>query len=543
MTPTRNLCCAAAALAATAAMAEITGPTPLAWRWSTSTSVSPVGSPVVDGDTIFVGVGSRVFALDRKSGNQKWRFPVAEGVPGNFRSGVLKVGDTIVAMADNRTMYAIDANTGASKWQYVSAVPFIKQAVEANGYIVFAGSDNTLNCVKASDGSPAWEGPYRIFNGIDGGLATHQGNVLFMTGGSELIAMNVVTKKQMWKQRLTQVNPDAQPILFGDQIFINSGTYVICMSAATGGVRWQQNLGEFLAFSPAVSTEGIFVTTRDGNAMLLNGSANGRPKWRAFVNLGSVPAASPTASGKTFLVPTSNGNINLINAQFGEMLWTFMVRPVGKVYMGGSGAAGGGGIQGSGGGSVIGGRGGASGGGQGGDQKRLVLSIPAAGPVVTANDGLYVLAQDGSLLAFDKTNGVDVTGPAVKMAWPNPGDQVSGLPPLELIFKIDDEASGVKVPTLKIDIDGKAADFEYSRDGFAIIRISSVGKNRPLMDGRRVITVTVSDWMGNETKTSYRLMIDNTLRPLQRPTGSGPDGGAGAGGPEKGGGGIRGGGG
>lgn len=146
------------------------------------------------------------------------------------------------------------------------------------------------------------------------------------------------------------------------------------------------------------------------------------------------------------------------------------------------------------------------------------------------------------MLAFDPELGVDLTGPDVRMVWPTAGDQVGGTPPLELIFRIDDLASGVNSATLKITVNDKEMEFDYGRDGFAIVRISRFTKNTPLQDGRKSIKVTVTDWLGNTTAAEYSLTIDNTLPVPVRPgtettTTGGTRPGGGGGGP--GGGGTR----
>ena len=148
----------------------------------------------------------------------------------------------------------------------------------------------------------------------------------------------------------------------------------------------------------------------------------------------------------------------------------------------------------------------------------------------TYGNTLFLLAQDGSVLAFDRQLGVDLTAPSVKMVWPNPGDLVNGQPPLELIFKIEDEASGINNKSIKILVDGQELEYEFGRDGIALARISALGKNKPFVDGRKVITVVAADWMGNEARTDFALVIDNTLRPLVRPTANDPGRGGGAGG-------------
>ncbi len=511
---------------------------------------------MVDGNTVFTAVGQRAYALDKDSGNQKWRFPVGEPIEGYFRAGVLKVGNTIIAAADNRSVFGIDAETGASKWQYVLPVPVIGQPVVVENNVVVALADNSLVAIRASDGTPAWSAPYKVFDGLNRNLGSHGGNVLMFTSTGELRAIDVVTQNTLWRARFSQIGPDTMPIVFGDSVYVNSGPFIAALSAVTGAGRGQLDTREQLGFAPAVSAEGVVVVTREGKA--LGFDLNLSRQLFAPIELGSLPSVRPSGIGSMFVAPTTNGAINLINPKTGTVVWSYLVRPTfsasgksgttasGQGGEGGgprAGGAGGGPGGGSRGGGALGGGGGAYGGGAlgGGGQTKTndtpVLAIAASGPAVLAGTTLLVLVEDGSLLAFDSKNGVDLTSPEVTMLWPYMGDQISSLPSFELIFKIDDQASGVNTASLKIDVDGTELDHEFGRDGIALCRISALGKNKPLNNGRKKITVTVSDWLGNETHRSYSLTIDNTLKPLVRPTSSTPKPGTGTGGGPKGGGG------
>ncbi len=500
-----------------AASAQFSGPAPLAWRWANPTSVPPLGTPIVSGNVVYVAVGNRMFGLDKETGNQRWRFPLVEGVPGFFRSSPVLVGGTLAAAADNQLVYGVDPAYGTSKWQYVAAVPIVGQPVAAGNFLVFQMSDNTLMAVNGADGQPAWPGPYRVFNGLNGGMAAHGDNLIYMTQANEIICLSVNTQRVLWTKRLSVILGDSWPIVFGDNLYLNSGTWVVAMSAVTGSVRWQQNIGDQLSYSPAVSPDGVFVSNRDGQAFLLD-TSSGRPKVRTPIELGSVLAVRPSAVDRMFLAPTTNGALNLIDPKTGEIVWSYLVRPLlGTSTTPPSTGAGG----------TLGGAGtGRPGGGQSSPQP--ILTIPASGAAVLIGTTLFVQTQDGSLLAFDSGFGVDKTGPAVKMVWPMPGDVLSGQPPLEFVFKIDDEATGVNAKTLKITVGGQEMDHEFGRDGYAIVRVSVLGKNKPLFDGRKPVVVTVSDWIGNRTVAEYSVTVDNTLRPVPRPTSTTPAGGAGA---------------
>jgi len=297
---------------------------------------------------------------------------------------------------------------------------------------------------------------------------------------------------------------------------------------------------------------------------------NGRRLTKMPLDLGSAIATQPAYVGKYLLIATENGSLNLVDpavepgidpatGREKSIVWSYLIRPINanlKYSSGGSGSGGlggrGGGLGGGGlGGGTMGGGGGRSGGGLGGGSlggsgggkgggglggNRMggsgsegvkVIAVPASGKAVVSGTMLLVLAQDGSLLAFDKTLGVDLTGPEVSMVWPRQGEEVCGRPPLEIIFKIVDDACGINESGIKIDVDGAPFNFNFGRDGFAICKISTLSDagrqafdktktNKPLRDGRKTITVTATDYLGNVTKKTFVLFIDNTLPPLQR---------------------------
>jgi hypothetical protein len=285
--------------------------------------------------------------------------------------------------------------------------------------------------------------------------------------------------------------------LFGDNIYLYSGQYLDCLKAASGFAKWQVNLGQNMEFGPAVTAEGMMCVTEDGNLFFfdLNGRRTG---VREVISLGSGPAAQPSGVGTKFLVPTNNGALNLIDPHTGKTLWIYAVRPIGGIPQ------------------------------KKGDVPTFngmdivdprILTIPAAGPAVLNGGTMLIMCTDASLLAFDGKLGVDLTPPDADLLFPKPGAQIPGNPPLDIIFKINDEATGVNLSTLKVDVDGTPLTTVVGRDGVGIIHLSNSGPNKGLMDGRRVLTITVSDWIGNLTKKSFSLMVDNTLPPLNAPPG------------------------
>lgn len=490
------------------ANAQFDGPAPLAWRWAQISSVPPGGPPIVSGDVVYLAVGQRMYALDVETGNQRWRYPAGEPLNANFRGGAVLVDGTLIGAGDDKTIYAVDAATGQEKWKCAMPEPARGMPAATGKVVVFPLADNSLMAVNTDTGAPLWASPNRIFDGLLGSISGYQGSVIYFTQAQKMVSMNLATLKVNWTTGFTSIDPDVSPVMFGDSVYVNSGNFLTCVNANTGRAKWQKNLNLQLANNPSVSADGILVMTRDGIAYTLD--PMGRILTPKGIALNSLAVVDPVALGKLAAVCTTNGSMMLIDLRTGGIKWNYIVRPLTttKDSPADSGSRGSGNN-----------RGGPSQGGTGGgnsNQTKLPTYVTAAAPPVLSGTTLLLLARDGTLLAFDRSSGVDVTPPTVKMTWPNPGDQVSGRS-LELAFRVEDQATGVNPDSVTVEIDGSPVEFQYTRDGVIVVSFSTLSKNKPLNDGRRIITVIAADWLGNTIRAPFTLTIDNTLPPAGRP--------------------------
>ncbi len=537
-----------------AARADFSGPAPLAWRWAQRADAAPAGSPVVNGDTVYVAVGSRFYAIERQTGNTIWRYPPGEPMESNFRTGLVEAKDAVVAATDNRNVFAIKKAEGTLKWQYLSLDTIIGTPVFVGDAVVLQLAGSKLMALSADDGRPIWSEPYSLDREtLQAGMSAWEDSLIFFTDADKMYSFDVIARRPRWVRKFARLSSTVRATPFGDNLYLNSGSYLTAVSGATGRPRWERNLRDPLVFAPAVSTDGIVAVSREGR--LYSFTLDGRPVFAKGVDLGSYPVTAPTYIDSIVVVPTTNGAVNQVDPKSGDVTWTFMMKPIvkpetsgttgggpGGMGLGGVGPGGMGGVSPGGGAGLAGGglagggtRGGSRGGGQNTNRNTNQRSsqipidyVVAVGPAVAANGSLLVLTNDGSLMSFDKTLGVDLTPPKVDMVWPNPGDQTSGQPPLMMFFRLSDEASGIDPRSLKITLNGQEGEGVINRDNILIIRISSVGMNKPLPNGRASIKITLADWLGNSATTEYALLIDNTLRPPVLPgsekTGTGPGG-------------------
>ena len=542
----RSFIVASIAMISGIAAAQFDGPAPLAWRWQQPSSVSPTGTPLVEANTIYFNLGNRVYAIDRDSGNMKWKFPGGAPSPGIFRRSPVMVNGILCAYNDQREVYGIDPVNGQLKFVYQAPYPISSQIVAVGNNVAFSMDGGNISAVDTNTGQSAYidkttgaEAPLRVLDGIRGSIFSDGKDVIaFFDNRNTLEGLSLSTRKQVWKQPFGATPPDGSMTTFEGYFYVYTGAYMACLNAFSGSVKWQVPVTERMMFSPEVGGGLICAVSQSGNAYFFD--LNGAAKSKAIA-IGSQPAVRPTCVGKKFVIPTANGSLQLVDPN-GSIDWQYYIRPMNEAARQANSSSTGAG-KGNGGGAGAGtGFGGAAGGAPGGPGGRQgssnadnspIVTVSVAAQVALAGHTLLVPAADASLLAFDIENGVDLNGPDVKQIWPGPGEIVSGKSGQEFIFKIEDEASGVNISSVKVDIDGAPYHFDFGRDGYLIFQVSQLKRNPMISNGRHTIHIVARDWMGNETTLAVTIRVDNSLDPLKRPgsetNGTNPGGGGGKG--------------
>lgn len=451
--------------------------------------MAPVGS------NLAVAVGGRVYLVDQATGNTIWRFP--SGAPlesGSFTTGVTVTDTLVIAATDNRVVYGIDIKSGEMKWQHLSTERLVAAPAVAGKFLAIQLGDGSVNVIRQEDGTPVWDAPLRFFNGLVGSVGSSGNNIIVAGGDRNLYAVDMSSKKIRWQKTFNGLRSDFRPVLNGDQLFVTASDTVTIMSASTGQRRKEIRLAD-VAGTNATYFEGkIAVASRNGLLQVMD--ELGRPTLKKPFDLGSQPVSEPVLSKTGVTVATANGAINYVDFATEALTWNFVTKPMVAPA----------------------------------DDKSPNYVVASGLPLV-ANGAYFTQLRDGSIVCFDKKNGVDLTGPSCKMVFPNSGDQVSGQPPLLLYYKVADETSGVNPNQITVRIDGQKFNHEYTRDGFIVVKFGTMAKNPLLTDGRKNIQVEVSDWLGNKTVAYYSLTIDNGMKPIVLPgTKSGTDNGIGRGG-------------
>lgn len=129
--------------------------------WKAKTGASVLGSPVIAGDTVFIGGSDHDFmALNVKDGSAYWKFG---GLQGPVVSTPLLYGNMVIFGAWDKHLYAVDRSNGQLAWQWnpgFSVINFSPAAcipVAHDGVVYVVCPNRTLYAIDAVTGATLWQ--------------------------------------------------------------------------------------------------------------------------------------------------------------------------------------------------------------------------------------------------------------------------------------------------------------------------------------------------------------------------------------------------
>jgi len=131
----------------------------LSWKFKTGASV--LGSPVIIGDTVFIGGSDHSFmALNANSGQALWKFT---GLQGPVVSTPLVYGQEVIFGAWDKNLYAVNRSTGQLAWQWNPGFSVINYSPAAcipvaHDSVVYVVCPNrTIYAIDALSGATLWQ--------------------------------------------------------------------------------------------------------------------------------------------------------------------------------------------------------------------------------------------------------------------------------------------------------------------------------------------------------------------------------------------------
>ncbi|WP_428660731.1 PQQ-binding-like beta-propeller repeat protein [Runella sp.] len=297
-----------------------------------TTQVYTVTVSIVNNGTVYIGNLDGVFyAIDALTGAKKWEFKTG----GSINSTPTVVNGMVFFASWDKKIYALDAATGAKKWESNPTAVKLLQPFAApmvvNDALYYVG-ETALYSLDAGTGVKKWEfvgdGVYSwqaspmVANGIVYGII--RGN----TGGKYgMYALDATTGAVKWGPATDVKLSESSPAIANGVVFAGSESNgLVALDATTGATKWKFDSGLITYSSPTVANGVVYVgaggfgTNKDNDKLYAVEATTGVKKWEFKTPDGGSDYSSPMVAGGIAYIG-AGGTLYALDAATGTKKW------------------------------------------------------------------------------------------------------------------------------------------------------------------------------------------------------------------------------
>ncbi|MBE7398454.1 PQQ-binding-like beta-propeller repeat protein [Bacteroides fragilis] len=315
----------------------------LAWVKNIGANIYMTSPLIHNGDIYTASVDedlkgrAHIYALDGKSGEIKWKYPVKSSVKNTIAidNGLVFAQDVL------GNLYAVDCESGKLCWESklpVNGLPALIDGLVACDGVVYAGTGKALSAFEARTGRRIWKNEgWSQREGTTSTLTQGNGILIGSVQWSALYGNDSKTGKMLWSVSNHGLrNRGASAAMHGSLLYLISEKSFFILEAATGRIIVRKPLPYNLdATSTPLLTdkEIIFGTANKGLVALDNETLE--EKWNCLIGDALIYTApysrptsgtietSPALAGKTVYVGASDGGIYGIDKRTGKIVWKY----------------------------------------------------------------------------------------------------------------------------------------------------------------------------------------------------------------------------
>ncbi|MEU0812253.1 PQQ-binding-like beta-propeller repeat protein [Streptomyces sp. NPDC005970] len=289
-----------------------------------------IPDPMVTDGVVFVDYESVIHALDAATGAKKWDYTVVGDWELKLAGGLAHV-----YVKHEEAIHALDVATGTEKWvsRGINSISDWHVSGNVHAYIDDAGNVRALD---AATGKKKWD--------FTGGITTWlvmAGGMLYTRTYSGINALDAVTGKQKWEFHLSDsdvrdnvaaVAADGAVYVIGNHEEDSFATSVYALDAATGKRKWTapdskdanpyEGDWKLDAGDPMRAAGGALYVQGWTHTYALN-PATGRVKW---TQKASVYGEKTQLEAAAEVVCVGNHSVRALDAATGRQMWTSPIR-------------------------------------------------------------------------------------------------------------------------------------------------------------------------------------------------------------------------
>ncbi|MFF8461134.1 PQQ-binding-like beta-propeller repeat protein [Streptomyces albidoflavus] len=229
---------------------------------------TPEAGPVVHDGTVYVWQDARLRALEARTGQERWSYPIGDAAScGGVPVRLTQASDGYVYVAAGTRALAIDVLGGHVRWHFESPAVFLSPPAFAPGPAVTGGGVyltdylGTVYALDATDGRDRWRIATEARSATEPVLVS-VGHV-HVGSGKGLYTLDAVTGTPKWR---FQAGGEVigSPVAAGGRIHFGSADHCLyTLDAAGGQLRWKLATGGEITGTPVVHGNVVYACSKD----------------------------------------------------------------------------------------------------------------------------------------------------------------------------------------------------------------------------------------------------------------------------------------
>jgi len=249
--------------------------------WLNSEGGSIDNKPLVHNGMIYFGSMNRnIYALDLKSGKEKWRHEVQDRI-GLSSPQLYK--DSLIIGSYDYNVYRIDLKTGEMIWKFHTNGELASSGAVMDGVYYFTGRDQFIYAINCEDGSLVWK--FRTFEANVSVPTIHKNMIFFGSSDRNLYCLDRKNGSLIWKFGTEEEVVNVTPFqIIGNGIhFGTQGNILYAVDIITGKEKWRINTGEYGMSRGQIILDGMLIQpTNGGNVFAVTPA--GKVVWKISSN-------------------------------------------------------------------------------------------------------------------------------------------------------------------------------------------------------------------------------------------------------------------
>jgi len=275
---------------------------PVKIHWSVDLRAGVTGSPVNDGERIYLALKTaHVAALAPSDGRELWRIAKDAVTTMTAADGAL-----FVPLAD--AVEAVRGKDGASLW----VAPRLKAIAPlvASGGLLFVVTDGEIVALKTADGQVAWRTPA---GGVREPAAVDGDRVFVGANDGRIVALSVADGKLLW-EKFVEGGVTTLAARHG-LVYAGAGDkQLYCLDARHGKVEWPFRIGSRISGRIGVDDDHVYLTALDNVVRALD-RRTGNMRWQHALQ--HRPIGGVRVAGHIVFIQASGTEVQMLLASTG----------------------------------------------------------------------------------------------------------------------------------------------------------------------------------------------------------------------------------